>query len=280
MKSGKIQFYTGLALILIIIILVGLAPLVTDYDPLGINQGARFEDPSRDHLMGTDHFGRDIFTRILYGGRITLPAAFLTLFATNIIGVFIGILAAFNQGKWLDNLIMRIVDILLAVPFVVIAMAVTTFFGRGLKQLLLIIICVWWANFARFTRSISLPILRQTYVEASIISGASQVRIAIKDILPAIVGQIVVQFTFQLSNTILQLSVLSFFGLGSKPPNPEWGSMLADSRQYMATEPGLLIWTSLAIFLVVFACNLIGEGLKSILYPSNIPRQWRLMRLG
>lgn len=253
------------------------APLVTKYGPFEGDINTRFLDPSWEHPFGTDNFGRDIFSRILFGGRITLPSSFFTLFLTTLLGMILGIISGFNNGNVFDLIIMRTADILIACPFIVIAMAVSGFFGPGLGKILILIVFTFWAKTARLSKSLTLESLNSAHVISSKVSGASNLRIIRRDIFPDIISQIIVHFTFELSNVILSIATLSFFGLGGQPPAPEWGSMLSDGRVYMSTQPNLLIFTILVIFLVVFSFNIIGEYFREKQEPLYITARWEVL---
>lgn len=270
MKKGLFSVYLGLFLLCIIILLVLFAPYVTSQDPLQTENKNRLQGISKEHPMGTDNYGRDIFARLLYGGRITLSLAFIAMLATGVLGIFVGITSALFYGSFLDVLLMRTVDVLLALPFLVLAMAISTFFGRGLDKLIFVVIVMGWASFARLSRSLSLSLLHHNSLIAAQVLGASRLHIVFREILPRIFFPMVINITMELSGIILSLSTLSFFGMGSKPPTPEWGSMLSDGRLYLSKSLHLLLWPCLAVFLTVFSLNLIGEGLRDYSNPYEL----------
>lgn len=278
MRGPKVMVALGAIIFILIVLAVALAPVLTPYSPTQASAEDRLLPSSSDHPMGTDNFGRDILTRILHGGRTTLPAAILTLVATMVIGLSLGLVAAVFDGTWLDTIILRAVDVLLAFPFMVLAMAVSGLFGRGLDKILLVAVFTWWASFARLTKSLALPILSSEPVTAARICGASTWTIIYRYVIPEILGVVLVNGTFELSSIILSISTLSFFGLGNQPPQPEWGSMLADGRKYMSTAPQMLVWPTLIIFVLVLSLNFMGEGLRDLLNPYEMPGDWKKVK--
>lgn len=264
-------FKAGAALLGLLVLAVVCANLVAPCDPFEQNPPARLSPPSREHLLGTDAFGRDILSRLLYGGRFTLTASFAALAAALGLGVLAG-MAAGMLGGLCDALLMRVVDVLMAFPFTVLALVVTALFGTGFLHLLFAVVAVWWVPFARLARSIALNSRNDAEVEAARVLGASGVTVAVREILPKVIGSVWVLATFELGKLILSLSALSFFGLGSKPPSPEWGTMLADSKAHFFRAPHLLLGPALFVFLTVLSLNLMGEGLRDRLDPFEIPR--------
>lgn len=269
-RQSQMMILFGASILCIIGILVLFAPLFTSYNPILDDPTARLLPPSRAHLMGTDHFGRDIFARILYGGRITLPLAFVTITLTGCVGATLGIFAALGYGGIFDRVLMRVVDVLLAIPFMVLAMAVSAIFGRGFEKLLLIVVLVWWAPFARYTRSLVLNVKDRESILAAKVLGASKSRIIMSEILPEIFYALCIYLTLEYSSLILSISTLSFFGLGSQPPTPEWGSMLSDGRSYFLYSAHVLLWPAAFIVAVVLGLNLLGEGLRDEDYPYDL----------
>lgn len=264
-------FRIGAVLLLVLLLSVACAGLVAPYDPLAQDPPARLSPPSREHLLGTDAFGRDILSRVLYGGRFTLAASFIALGAALGFGVFAGLAGGFRGGAG-DIVLMRIVDVLMAFPFTVLAIVVTALFGTGFLHLLAVVVAVWWVPFARLARSIVLNARNDVEIAAARVVGASDLVIIVREVLPRAVGPALVLATFELGKLMLSLSALSFFGLGSKPPSPEWGTMLADSKAHFFRAPHLLLGPALFIFLTVLALNLMGEGLRDRLDPFEIPK--------
>lgn len=261
----------GIVLLLIIVILVAGAPLFTSYNPLEQNASIRLQKPGAAHLFGTDRFGRDVFSRTLFGGRTTLTASVLSMGIALSLGLFLGLMTGLYSGSIFDIIWMRVMDVLLAFPFMVLAMVITALFGQGLFQLLFVVVFVWWVPFARLARSIVLQAKNEVSVAAARVLGARNRIIIIQELLPRVISPVFIQATFELSRLILSISALSFLGLGAQPPAAEWGSMLSDGRAHFMTAPYILLGPALFIILTVFALNLIGEGLRDMLDPFETP---------
>jgi peptide/nickel transport system permease protein len=261
----------GIILLLVIIILVLGAPLFASYNPLEQNASVRLEKPGAKHIFGTDRFGRDIFSRTLFGGRITLTASILSLGLALLLGLIAGLLTGWYNGSIFDLALTRVMDVFLAFPFMVLAMVITSVFGQGLKQLLAVVVFIWWVPFARIVRGIVLQAKSETSVAAARVLGARSRVIIVQELLPKVISPVLIQATFELSTLILSISALSFLGLGTQPPNPEWGSMLSDGRAHFMLAPYILLGPALFIIMTVFALNLIGEGLRDILDPFETP---------
>lgn len=252
----------GILLLCILLLMSVFAPLVTSHNPTRGESALRLMPPSRYHLFGTDQMGRDMFARVLYGGRATLSASFLTMVITLGMGIFLGALSGYYHRSIFDKILQRIIDALMGFPFMILAMIITALFGTGFIHLLIAITLVRWIPFARLARSITLSLRESLGVLSAKVSGASDFRILHKEIFPQIISPAFTLATFELGNLILSIAALSFFGLGAKPPTPEWGSILADSKPYFFQSPHLIFLPSLFIFLTVLALNLIGEGLR------------------
>ena len=256
----------GAAVALAWIVIAIFAPLIAPHDPLAQN-AAPFEPPSSAHLFGTDELGRDIFSRVLYGARISLPLALLLVALAMTIGSILGALAGYFRF-WVDGLVMRTADLVFAFPAIILAMVVTAVLGRGLRNAVLAIVVVAWPAYARVVRSLVLSIGESDYVYATRLLGASARRALFRDVLPNVAGPVLVLATLDFGNAILFLSALSFLGLGAQPPTAEWGSMVATGTQYfqnwwMGTFPGL------AIFTAVLAFNFLGDSLRDVLDPQT-----------
>ncbi|WP_223192361.1 ABC transporter permease [Paenibacillus sedimenti] len=265
-----ISFLVGIIMLSLITILVLGSPLFTPYDPLEQNASERLEQPSREHPLGTDRFGRDVLSRTLYGGQTTLVSSILALCTALLIGLMAGLVAGMFHGSIIDRILMRLIDVLLAFPFMVLAMVIAALFGTSLFHLLLAVGAVWWVSFARLTRSVVLQAKNETSYDAAIVLGASSRVIILRELLPKVISPVLILATFELGSLILSVSALSFLGLGAQPPAPEWGSMLADGRDHFLQAPHILIGPTLFIILTVLAFNLIGEGLRDRLDPYEI----------
>lgn len=269
-RKYPLSLVFGVVLLSIITILIIGAPLFTRHDPLEQRALERLQEPSSTYLLGTDRFGRDILSRTLYGGRTTLISSFLALSIALVIGLFAGLVAGMFNGSIVDRILMRLIDVLLAFPFMVLAMVITGLFGRSFIHLLIIVVAVWWVPFARLTRSIVLQVKNETSIAAATVLGAKSSVIIYQELLPRVISPVLIQATFELGTLILSISALSFLGLGAQPPTPEWGSMLADGRAHFFQYPHILLGPAFAIILTVLALNLIGEGLRDWLDPYEI----------
>lgn len=247
------------------------APVLARHDPDRQSAAERLQPPSRAHWFGTDRYGRDLFARVLFGGRVTLVASGLALTLVIAIGLTSGIVAGY-VGGFVDRVLMQLVDVLLAFPSTVLALVVVGLFGPGLSHLLIALVGVWWVGFARMARSIALQARHEPAVEAARALGARHRTIVAHEILPRTVGPLLILATLELGHLILTIASLSFLGLGAQPPSAEWGAMLADGRAYMLTAPHLVVAPALALFVTVLALNLLGEGLRDLLDPTSAPR--------
>lgn len=260
----------GCLILTIIIFLSVFANVISNKDPyIGISS-KRLLKPYSEFIFGTDQLGRDVFTRTLYGGRFTITASFTTMVITLILGIFIGIISGYFSGTWIDIFILRLIDSLMGFPFMVLAMIISALFGRDLFHLLIAVVMVKWIPFARLSRSIVLKSKNEVRVLAAKVSGCSHAKIIIEELIPEIWSPCFALATFELGELILSISALSFFGLGAKPPTPEWGSMLAASKAYFFQSPYLVLAPSFFIFLTVLGLNFIGEGLRDKLTPYEV----------
>jgi peptide/nickel transport system permease protein len=265
-----LSFFIGIILIGFVIIMVTGAPLFTNNNYMEQNAAERLQGLSMKHIFGTDRFGRDVFSRTLYGGRITLVSSLTALIMALVVGLGIGLVCGLYKGSILDRVLMRIIDVLMSFPFMVLAMIVAALFGTGLLNLLFAVVSVWWVSFARLARSVVLRIKSETYIHAAKILGARDRTIIFRELLPYVTGPILIQAAFELGNLILTISALSFLGLGSQPPMPEWGSMLSDGRAHFMHSPHILLGPAFFILITVLALNLIGEGFRDRLDPYEI----------
>ena len=248
-----------------------LAPSLSPYDPLAQNLEQRLQAPSRPHLMGTDDFGRDILSRTMYGARISLTVGFIAVGIAVVGGLVLGLVAGFyTAGRWgrlIANAIMRTTDIMLAFPTVLLAIAIVTAFGPGLRNAMLAIAIIYIPRFVRIVRASVLVEKEQTYIEAGKALGLSNRRLLFRHLLPNAISPVIVQATLGLAEAIIEAAALSFLGLGATPPTPEWGAMLSEGRSYLRLAPWVTFFPGLAIFLVVMSFNLVGDGLRDALDP-------------
>lgn len=255
----------GIVLVIITLSAV-FAPFLTSYSPIQQNIRNRLQPPSREHILGTDQFGRDLFTRIVYGGRISLQIGFISVGIALVIGGLMGLTAGFYGGI-LDNFIMRFVDILLALPGFLLALAIVAALGPELTNVMIAVGISYIPRFARLMRSAVLTVRELDYVSAARAAGASDVRIIFMHIFPNSINPIIVQATLALAGAILSAAGLSFLGMGAQPPTPEWGSMIASSRQFIRMSHYAVTFPGLAIFFTVLCLNLVGDGLRDALDP-------------
>jgi ABC-type dipeptide/oligopeptide/nickel transport system permease subunit len=257
----------ALAVLGLIVLASVLAPVLTPYDPTITSPRERMQLPSLVHPLGTDSLGRDMLSRVLYGGRISLAIGFSAVAIGLLGGVLLGALAGYFRR--LDNPIMRVVDVMLAFPSVLLALAIVATLGPGIEKAVLAVGMVNVPLLTRLTRSQVLSMRERDFALAARSLGARDGRILFRHILPNCLGVILVYSTVRLGHAITMAATLSFLGLGAQPPSPEWGAMAASGRQYLSSFPLIATWPSLAIFLTFMAANLVGDGLRDALDPRT-----------
>ncbi len=255
----------GLAVLLIVVLLAIFAQQVAPFDPAA-QPAERLTAPNSTYFFGTDEFGRDVFSRVIWGTRISLYVGMIAVAIALVIGVTLGLVSGF-YGGWRDSLIMRLVDILFAFPTIVLAIAITGILGPSLTNATIAIGFVYAPVFARVTRGPVLSVVNDEYVQAARTVGASDRRIVLRHVLPNITAPLIVQTTLALSTAILAEAALSFLGLGTQPPTPSWGTMLGTGRKFLELSPWASIFPGLAIMVTVLAFNLLGDGLRDVLDP-------------
>ena len=258
----------GLAVIVVFIALAVLAPLIAPYDPIATSWSAIRKAPSLAHWMGTDENGRDVLSRVVFGARASLLAGVVSVVIAAGIGVPAGLLAGFSGG-WIDALLSRIVDAMLACPFLILAIALAAFLGPDLTNAMIAIGVSTAPRFMRVSRAATLDASSNDYVEAARAIGNPGWRVAVRHVLPNIVPPVMVQGTLAIATAIIAEASLSFLGLGQQPPAPSWGSMLNSAQRFLSQAPWLAVFPGLAIFLVVLSFNLVGDGLRDALDPRN-----------
>ncbi|WP_093228157.1 ABC transporter permease [Thermoflavimicrobium dichotomicum] len=255
----------GSIIILLLILIAILAPVLTSYE-----YSARSDDlnqaPSAEHWFGTDEMGRDVFTRVIYGARISLWVGFFAVTGSIVFGSFLGLIAGF-YGGWRDTIISRFFDILLAFPGILLAIAIVTILGPGLNNALIAIAIINIPTFGRLMRSSVLRVKEEDFILAARAIGMKNSRILFHHILPNCWTPIMVQGTLSFATAVIEAAALGFLGLGAQPPEPEWGTMLSDSRPFIQTAPWTMIFPGLAIMLTVLGFNLLGDGLRDIFDP-------------
>jgi peptide/nickel transport system permease protein len=258
----------GLAVVTVLVLAAVFAPVLAPHDPNAVDILGKHASPSLDHPLGTDNLGRDNLSRVLFGARLTIGTAVLASGAVALIGIVLGVLAGFLGGV-VDAVISRIVDLVLAFPPFLVALAVTGVLGVGLGHVAIALISVWWARYARIVRSAVIAERGKPYMEAARAVGSSRTRVVRRHLLPNIIAPVVVLTTLDTGDLVLAISGLSFLGLGVRPPAAEWGSMLSEARAYLSTEPLLMVWPGLALFVLVLGFNLLGDGLRDALDPRT-----------
>lgn len=258
----------GLATILFFMLLALLAPWVSPYDPLATSWGAIRKAPSMEHWFGTDELGRDVLSRVIWGTRASMLAGVVSVFISLVAGVTIGLLAGFLGGVF-DGVISRITDAFLACPFLILAIALAAFLGPNLTNAMIAIGVSAAPIFVRLTRAQVLNVKVEDYIEAARAIGCPPSQIVISHILPNVTAPLIVQTTLAIAAAIIAEASLSFLGLGQQPPDPSWGSMLNTAKNFMEDAPWMAIWPGLAIFVLVLAFNLLGDGLRDALDPRS-----------
>ena len=262
------------AVLLILLIFAGFGQWIAPHSPVAVDMGNSFAPPvwheegSANNLLGTDKLGRDIFSRFVMGTGLALQVGTIIILLATTIGVTIGAISGY-AGGWLDDLLMRVTDIFLTVPALVLAIAISAALGKGIINAMIGISLVWWPGFARLTRSLVLSLREEPFVEAAYGIGAGHLRIIFRHILPNAVSPIIIKMTTDFGFAVLTAAALGFIGLGAQPPTPEWGAMINDGRRYFPDEWWIATFPGLAIWLMVFSWNLIGDGLRHVLDPRS-----------
>ena len=259
--------HVGLALVALLLLMALLGPWLSPYDPTLVNLDDRLLPASSAHWLGTDHLGRDVLSRLIVGTRLSLGSVVLTLGLVLILGVVIGGIAGVIGGK-LDMFLMRLCDMFLTFPTLVLAFFLIAVLGTGLTNVIIAIALSHWAWYARMVRGMVIAQRNRDYVLASRLAGASRLTRLRQHIMPNVVGQLLVLASMDIGHMMLHVSGLSFLGLGVSPPTPEWGVMINDSKEFIWTHPQLLLWPGLMIFLAVMAFNLLGDALRDRLDPG------------
>ena len=265
LKRNKLAL-VGLSIVILLILIAILAPIISPYDPnIRIKEDSSL-GPSRVHLFGTDLLGRDIFSRVIYGSRISIEVGIIAVGISVIIGLILGALSGYF-GNIPDTVIMRIADIFFAFPYILGAIAIMTVLGPGIVNIFIAIGILGWASFARIFRGSILSIKNKEYIEAARALGASNYRIITKHIFPNSFAPIIVYATMNVGTAIIVEAALSFLGIGVQPPTPAWGKMLADSLEYIDTAPWMMLFPGLAILITVLGFVMLGDGLRDAFDP-------------
>ncbi len=258
--------WSGVAVVAVFVISALLSPWISPHDPAEIRLEEQLRPPSREHLLGQDGYGRDLLSRLLVGARISLTVGLLVVLLSGGVGVMLGVLSGYYGGL-LDTVLMRLVDILLAFPGLLLAIALVAVLGPAMSNVVIALSLLGWVSFARLARGQVLAEKERDYVLAARTSGQSDLRVMVVHILPNILSPVIVQATFGIASVIIAESSLSFLGLGAPAGTPSWGAMLAEGKQVLFDGPHVSLVPGLAIMLVVLAVNLIGDGLRDRLDP-------------
>ena len=256
----------GVFIIVLLIIVIVFAETISPYNR-GIknNYKERLQGPSLNHPFGTDGYGRDIMTRVIHGAKYTMLIAFLSSILAQVVGSLIGAIASFYPK--IDNILMRILDVFQAIPSLLLALAIAAALGTSIPNLIIAMMIARVPGAARSARAVTLSLVAQDHIEAARSYGCNDFQLIFEHILPNALGPIIVDFTISLSSTTLQVSSLSYIGLGVQPPTPEWGVLLNEAREFMLTAPHTIIFPGLAILLTSLAFNLVGDGLRDAMDP-------------
>lgn len=267
LKANRLSLVGGI-IVFIFILLAILAPWVATHDPNEQSLREKLQPPSSQHWFGTDELGRDLFSRVVYGARVSLQVGFFAVCISLVIGSTVGLIAGY-YGGWVDSVVVVLIDILLAFPGVLLAIAIIAILGPGLTNAAIAIGIYSLPQYVRVTRGSVIAIRHSLFVEASRALGARDWRIMVFHILPNVVAPLIVLSTLRLASAILSASTLSFLGLGAAPPTPEWGSMMSRSRAYMILAPHVMVFPGLALLLVILGLNLFGDALRDALDPRS-----------
>lgn len=258
----------GLTIIVICVLAAAFAPWLAPYDPALQNLDERLARPSAEHLFGTDELGRDILSRILYGGRVTLGMVVSVVVLVAPLGLAIGCIAGYFGG-WVDTLLMRVTDVFLAFPRLILALAFVAALKPGVESAVLAIALTAWPPYARIARAETLTVRNADFISACRLTGASRWRIVARHIAPICVPSLIVRVTLDMSSIIITAASLGFLGMGAQPPSPEWGAMIATAKQYMLQQWWVAVAPCVAILLTSLAFNFLGDGLRDVLDPKQ-----------
>ena len=272
-KKSFVRKYPSFVIFAVFAVLIVLAAIFAPQLSRGVSPTAgnlanSIMPPSAEHPFGTDKMGRDIFVRVLYGARISLSSTFILVAVIFVIGSFLGILAGYFGG-WVDAVIMRLADMMIAFPGLVLAIAVAGILGASTQNAIIAIAVVSWPKYARLARSLVMKIRHTDFVAAATVTGSRTPYMLWKYMLPNTITTLVITAATDIGGMMMELAALSFLGFGAQPPNPEWGSMLNEGRNFMQSAPWLMIYPGLAIFVTVVVFNMLGDGLRDILDPRS-----------
>ena len=254
----------GMVILCFLISIAALAPYIAPYNPMELSLTDRLLSPSIENPMGTDPLGRDLLSRIIFGTRFSIMIAAIVVILELLIGMIVGTVAGYF-GNLVDNILMRLVDILMAFPGIIIALVIVGTLGSSLMNLIIALVSIGWIGYARVVRGAILSIKQETFIESAKAIGCSKLQIALRHILPNVLSPIIVLATMDMGTTIISIAGISFLGLGVQPPTPEWGIMLNEGKPFLDSHPHLMIFPGLMIMGTVMAFNFVGDGLRDIL---------------
>ncbi|UXU74711.1 MULTISPECIES: nickel transporter permease [unclassified Paracoccus (in: a-proteobacteria)] len=258
----------GLAILVLLVLVAAFAPWIAPQDPLAQNLAQRLQPPSAAHWLGTDALGRDILSRLIYGSRVTLFIVGTVALVAPVIGLLIGTVAGF-AGGWVDQVLMRVTDIFLAFPKLILALAFVAALGPGIGNAVLALAITSWPAYARLARAETLTIRKADYIAAARLQGAGRLRLLVGHVWPLCISSMIVRVALDMAGIILSAAGLGFLGLGAQPPMPEWGAMISDGRTYILDFWWVAAMPGMAIFVVSLAFNLLGDGLRDVLDPKG-----------
>ena len=258
----------GLAIVLLLVLVAAFAPWIAPQSPIAQDLAQRLQPPSAAHWLGTDELGRDIYSRIVWGSRITLAIVGLVAVIVGPVGLLVGTVAGY-AGGWLDTVLMRVTDIFLAFPRLILALAFVAALGPGIENAIIAIAITLWPPYARLARAETLTIRNSDFIAAARMQGASTLRIILGHIVPLCLSSLIVRLTLDMAGIILTAAGLGFLGLGAQPPSPEWGAMIASGRAYLLDQWWVATMPGIAIFIVSLGFNLLGDGLRDVLDPKQ-----------
>jgi len=260
------NIWVGSVILFVVIFLAIFAPVISSYNPLEIISSERLKPPDAQHIFGTDDFGRDVFTRVIYGGRLSIQVGVISIALASFSGTFLGIIAGY-YGSTVDAVIMRLIDVMLAFPGILLALAIVAMLGRSLPNVMLAVGVATIPVYTRIVRASTLSAKQTDYVLSARAIGCPSWRIMSQHILPNIIAPIIVVTTNGIAGAIIAGAALSFLGVGAQPPTPEWGIMLSDGRTYLRSASWITSFPGLAMMITVLAINLLGDGLRDVLDP-------------
>lgn len=257
--------FTLYILLVFIIVMISInAPLIVTHNPTDTVLQDALQPPNKEHIFGTDALGRDVFSRVIYGSRVSISSSLILVSITLIIGTLLGIISGFTGGI-IDNIIMRVADIMLSFPDLILAMAISGILGANLFNSIIAIICVSWTKYARLSRSLVLKVRSQDYIKSAKVIGSTYSHILFRYFLPNVLPTMIITAFTDIGTIMLSLASLSFLGFGVQPPTPEWGYMLSEGKNYLQSAPWLLIYPGLAMFITVAVFNLLGDSIRDLL---------------